>query len=193
MRICGTYSRQTSPNAPKTKLPLILDSIQVTLIHSMEKCVCYTVKEPFASNERAKELSHIIREETVKLKGTRDVESIITNLDIIPLKVSSLCDLKLIKVSIFESSKYLVFQHLYQMGYFITDGTKYSGDFLVYSEWPDNAHAIFIAVIIEDSCRMKDVVSLCRLANSVKKSVLACFINKSQIVTKVFDFLSQGL
>lgn len=73
------------------------------------------------------------------------------------------------------------FEDLHYKGYFITDGAKFGGDFLVYFGDPICHHAIFIVKCIESeqSISPMEIVAFGRLGTSVKKrAVLASVVNE---------------
>ncbi|KAK9397506.1 tRNA-splicing endonuclease subunit Sen34 [Crotalus adamanteus] len=76
--------------------------------------------------------------------------------------------------------RYRIFQDLWERGYYVTTGSKFGGDFLVYPGDPMRFHAHYIAL-----CFSKDVpISLCdiisagRLGTNVKKTVLLCSVDQ---------------
>jgi len=75
-----------------------------------------------------------------------------------------------------ERSVFTVFEDLWMRGYFISNGSKFGGNFLVYPGDPLLFHAHFIVIVVEP-CEIispLDIVSYGRLGVSVKKmSVLA--------------------
>lgn len=75
--------------------------------------------------------------------------------------------------------KYKTFESLYDEGYYVTGGTKFGGDFLVYFGDPICFHAIFIIKCIERDQKMStmEMVAFGRIGTSVKKlAVLASMI-----------------
>ena len=77
-----------------------------------------------------------------------------------------------------EKLKYAVYKDLWEKELFITSGSKFGGDFLVYRGDPILFHATYIVKCVKkveevDSC---DLMTLSRLANATKKTlVLASF------------------
>ncbi|XP_069493418.1 tRNA-splicing endonuclease subunit Sen34 isoform X2 [Ambystoma mexicanum] len=76
--------------------------------------------------------------------------------------------------------RYLVFKDLWEMGYFLTSGSKFGGDFLVYPGDPMRFHAHFIALCFaqEDQIPLSDIITAGRLGTNVKKTVLLCSVNE---------------
>lgn len=76
--------------------------------------------------------------------------------------------------------KIMTFHDLHEKGYYLTDGGKFGGDFLVYFGDPICYHAIFIVKCIESvqSISTMEIVAFGRLGTSVKKrAVLASIID----------------
>ncbi|XP_050308442.1 uncharacterized protein LOC126744896 [Anthonomus grandis grandis] len=76
-----------------------------------------------------------------------------------------------------------VFQDLWEKGYFITNGEKFGGDFLVYFGDPVVHHAIFIVrcIELETTFLPKELVAFGRLGVSVKKRAVFASIKNSNI------------
>jgi len=74
-----------------------------------------------------------------------------------------------------------VFRKLWEMGYFITTGRKFGGDFLVYPGDPTCFHAQYIAVCLEpnESLTSKDISTYGRLSTKVKKTMLLCSLDST--------------
>ena len=71
--------------------------------------------------------------------------------------------------------KNLVFQDLWHKDFYITDGSKFGADFLVYPGDPIQFHAKFIVICCEEDPKQieeKDLVAKSRLGTNVKKIVL---------------------
>lgn len=76
--------------------------------------------------------------------------------------------------------KCTVYRDLWEKGYYITQGDKFGGDFLVYLGDPVCHHAIFIVRCVKPEQRMMptEIVAFGRLGTSVKKrAVLASVVN----------------
>lgn len=72
------------------------------------------------------------------------------------------------------------FQDLHSKGYYLTDGAKFSGDFLVYFGDPICYHAIFIVKCVKHDQKIStmEIVTFGRLGTSVKKrAVLASLVD----------------
>jgi len=67
--------------------------------------------------------------------------------------------------------KYLIFCDLWHKGYYITEGSKFGADYLVYSGDPSCFHAQFLVLVKQytEFFIVDEMVTLTRLANSVKK------------------------
>ena len=71
--------------------------------------------------------------------------------------------------------KRLVFADLWHKGFFVTDGTKFGGDFLVYPGDPIHFHAKYVVICQASSVtdiKETDLVTRSRLGSSTKKTVL---------------------
>eukprot|EP00079_Xenopus_tropicalis_P010299 XP_002935038.2 PREDICTED: tRNA-splicing endonuclease subunit Sen34 [Xenopus tropicalis] len=81
--------------------------------------------------------------------------------------------------------RYKVFKSLWQKGYFLTSGSKFGGDFLVYPGDPMRFHAHFIAICFpyKEEIPLSDIVTAGRLGTNVKKTVLLCSADEGGEVT----------
>ncbi|XP_078511102.1 tRNA-splicing endonuclease subunit Sen34 [Lissotriton helveticus] len=81
--------------------------------------------------------------------------------------------------------RYRVFRDLWERGYFLTSGSKFGGDFLVYPGDPMRFHAHFIALCFaqEEEIPLSDIISAGRLGTNVKKTVLLCSVNVEGMVS----------
>lgn len=73
---------------------------------------------------------------------------------------------------------------MWEKGYYITPGTKFGGDYLVYPGDPVKFHAFFIILCVksDEKMDMSQIISYGRLGQSVKKTVvLAYFESKNKI------------
>lgn len=79
--------------------------------------------------------------------------------------------------------KFQTFQDLHDRGYYITGGTKFGGDFLVYFGDPICHHAIFIVKCIESEQKIStmEIVAFGRLGTSVKKRAVLASMMDEQI------------
>ncbi|XP_060111411.1 tRNA-splicing endonuclease subunit Sen34 [Heteronotia binoei] len=80
--------------------------------------------------------------------------------------------------------RYRVFQNLWERGYYITSGSKFGGDFLVYPGDPMRFHAHFIALCMPRDAPLSlcDIISVGRLGSNVKKTVLLCSVDEDGTV-----------
>ena len=80
-----------------------------------------------------------------------------------------------------EKLKYDVFCHLHNQGYYLTDGLKFGGHFLVYPGDPGLYHSVYIVFCVPFTNKvcLADYSALGRLATSVKKTLLLCSVNDS--------------
>ncbi|XP_041466764.1 tRNA-splicing endonuclease subunit Sen34-like [Lytechinus variegatus] len=83
-----------------------------------------------------------------------------------------------------EILKYRVFRHFWEMGYYLTSGTKFGGDFLVYPGDPLLFHSYFIVVCIPYHKQLTplELISHGRLGTFVKKAVVLCSVNNQKEV-----------
>ncbi|OCT73183.1 tRNA-splicing endonuclease subunit Sen34 isoform X2 [Xenopus laevis] len=81
--------------------------------------------------------------------------------------------------------RFKVFKSLWQKGYFLTNGSKFGGDFLVYPGDPMRFHAHFIAICYpyKEEIALSDIVTAARLGTNVKKTVLLCSADQEGEVT----------
>ncbi|KAK9760687.1 tRNA-splicing endonuclease subunit [Basidiobolus ranarum] len=75
-----------------------------------------------------------------------------------------------------EKLRYKVFVDLREKGYFITPGSKFGGDYLLYPADPLRYHSHFVASIVpyDKELMPVDLVGFGRLGSAVKKSHLLC-------------------
>lgn len=75
-----------------------------------------------------------------------------------------------------EKLRYRVFKELWEQGFYLTSGSKFGGDFLVYPGDPSRFHSFYIALCVKHSQQMSalDVVTKGRLGSNVKKTVVLC-------------------
>eukprot|EP00126_Sphaerothecum_destruens_P009610 Sdes_comp20550_c0_seq1m15279 len=83
------------------------------------------------------------------------------------------------------NSKYQVFRDLWSRGYYLTGGSKFGGDFLVYKGDPFLYHSDFIVIILPHpdhlmSCM--DLIRYGRLATSVRKKALLASVQGDRIL-----------
>nr|XP_002123488.1 tRNA-splicing endonuclease subunit Sen34-like [Ciona intestinalis] len=89
-----------------------------------------------------------------------------------------------IKLTEEESKLYLIFCDLHNQGYFLTDGVKFGGNFLVYPGDPGLYHSTYILLHIpyEKEISATEFATFGRLASSVKKTLLLASIDKENKV-----------
>jgi tRNA-splicing endonuclease subunit Sen34 len=80
-----------------------------------------------------------------------------------------------------------LFEYFWSLDYFITGGSKFGGDYLVYPGDPSGFHSQFIVSAMsgmDEAVSGADIVSMGRLATNVKKTfVLAGISNEDSVVT----------
>ncbi|RUS91624.1 hypothetical protein EGW08_000597, partial [Elysia chlorotica] len=81
--------------------------------------------------------------------------------------------------------RYRVFKDLWGKGFYLTSGSKFGGDFLVYPGDPARYHSHYIAVCRSqfDELPCLDLVSLGRLSSNVRKTALLCAMDRNRKVT----------
>ncbi len=81
-----------------------------------------------------------------------------------------------------------VFQDLWHQGFYVTDGTKFGGDFLAYPGDPIHFHATYIVSCCDkkaiEQMDEKDLVAKSRLGCNVNKTVLLAYIQEDQVKYK---------
>jgi tRNA-splicing endonuclease subunit Sen34 len=75
-----------------------------------------------------------------------------------------------------EKQRAIVFANLWKRGYYISSGSKFGGDYLLYSGDPLRFHSQFVASVIspEEMFPMLEIVTAGRLGTVVKKNHLLC-------------------
>jgi hypothetical protein len=70
-----------------------------------------------------------------------------------------------------------IFKYLYEQGLYITNGSKFGGDYLVYRDDPDNCHSHYIINIIDkrDKLPVDQIISHCRLGKQTNKIKVFCY------------------
>lgn len=74
-----------------------------------------------------------------------------------------------------------IFSNLWEHGYYLTSGLKYGGDFLVYPDVPTHTHSTYIALVLAWKQTINCLASLGRVATKVKKKILLCSAEESQV------------
>jgi tRNA-splicing endonuclease subunit Sen34 len=80
----------------------------------------------------------------------------------------------------FNTCKFKSLRYFWRSGFYLTSGTKFGGDFLVYPGDPASFHSQFILVCVEDkksfdSLTLKQLITYARMATSVKKTFLITY------------------
>jgi len=78
-----------------------------------------------------------------------------------------------------DQLKYMVFKDLWESGLYLTNGFKFSCDFLVYEGDPINYHAKYMLIIKRQTDEMRSIEALIkgRLSVQVAKQLLVATIN----------------
>lgn len=76
-----------------------------------------------------------------------------------------------------ERLKYSVFCDLHDQGFYVANGSKFGGDFLVYPGDPVCYHSFYIVLCVpcDKKLSVYEYSALGRLASTVKKTLLLCF------------------
>lgn len=84
-----------------------------------------------------------------------------------------------------KSTKDIVFNDLWERGYYLTSGEKFGGDFLVYPGDPLKFHSHYIAVCVngDEPLTPQFLISKGRLGTNVKKIVLLCSVDCEGVVS----------
>jgi len=82
---------------------------------------------------------------------------------------------------------YKVFKDLHERGFYLTDGTQFGGHFLVYPGDPAVYHSQYIALCVPEqkALHSADYCALGRLATSVKKTLLICYLGEDEQVVYI--------
>ncbi|KAH0626475.1 hypothetical protein JD844_001469, partial [Phrynosoma platyrhinos] len=80
--------------------------------------------------------------------------------------------------------RYCIFRSLWEKGFYVTTGSRFGGDFLVYPGDPMRFHAHYIALCVSQDTPLSlcDIISAGRLGTNVKKTVLICSAGKDGTV-----------
>ncbi|KAI8894446.1 tRNA intron endonuclease [Globomyces pollinis-pini] len=75
-----------------------------------------------------------------------------------------------------DIERYNIFKSLWNRGYYLTDGSKFGADYLLYSSHPNNCHSSYMVTIMtkDEELSVLDFISLSRLGTSVNKIRLFC-------------------
>ena len=92
-------------------------------------------------------------------------------------------------------SKYLVFEKLHSLGYYITDGTIFGGDYIVYPHDPERFHAQFVVNIKPwgQEFYPTNIISFGRLGVSVKKAPVLASVNPETNEVEFITITWQGV
>ncbi|CEG75517.1 hypothetical protein RMATCC62417_10545 [Rhizopus microsporus] len=120
-------------------------------------------------------------------------------LSLSPEEVKMVIDLKVAKVtntlSPLPSINNSLFRYFWSLGYYVTSGYKFGGDYLLYPQDPTCCHSQFIVSVMhfDQNMTTKDVVQMGRLATNVKKKfVLAGSKNETEDEVAVFSLSWAG-
>jgi tRNA-splicing endonuclease subunit Sen34 len=81
-----------------------------------------------------------------------------------------------------ERHRFLVFEDMWRRGYYLTNGSKFGGDFLAYSGDPLQFHAHYVVIVKPNNEELSplDIISYGRLGVTVKKTpVLASVVDET--------------
>ncbi|CAG8554596.1 4473_t:CDS:2 [Ambispora gerdemannii] len=94
-----------------------------------------------------------------------------------------------------DQHRFKVFSDLWERGYFITNGIKFGGDFLLYSGDPLRYHSQIIATIVDINRPVSalDIITFGRMGTITKKSQLLCSWNEKQNKAVYISFKWTGL
>ncbi|XP_037790447.1 tRNA-splicing endonuclease subunit Sen34-like isoform X2 [Penaeus monodon] len=91
-----------------------------------------------------------------------------------------------------EKLRYAVFKDMWERDYYLTNGIKFGGDFLVYPGDPVLFHAKFIVKCVEDADQVNihDLVTWSRIGTSTKKTlVVASFGSTKRVEYKSYQWV----
>jgi tRNA-splicing endonuclease subunit Sen34 len=96
-----------------------------------------------------------------------------------------------------ETCRYKVFKHLWSCGFYLTNGAKFGGDFLVYQGDPSKFHSQFILVCLEREedylkLSLKQLITYARMATSVKKTFLLALCSTNKTDREIFSIQLNG-
>lgn len=90
-----------------------------------------------------------------------------------------------------EERKMIVFEDLWKKGYFLSNGSKFGGNYLVYPGDTLQYHANFVVIVkgYEEELSPLDIISYGRLGVTVKKTpILASVTNEKTVVYLSLDW-----
>lgn len=82
-----------------------------------------------------------------------------------------------------ERLKSQTYYYLWREGFYLTDGDKFGGDFLVYNGNPEEHHARFIVICLSkqpEDLSPNEIAAKYRLGTTVKKTVLLAFCSQNE-------------
>ncbi|CAD5116325.1 DgyrCDS5228 [Dimorphilus gyrociliatus] len=83
-----------------------------------------------------------------------------------------------------DETKIRVFEDLHDRGYFLTNGSKFGGDFLVYPGDPCRYHSHYVVICLENHAKIspQQFSTYSRLATIVKKTILLSYLKDDYTV-----------
>jgi len=83
-----------------------------------------------------------------------------------------------------DKVKYAVFKDLWEKKFYITSGSKFGGDYLVYAGDPIICHSLYVVVCVPPSRKIQgfDIIVYGRLGKQVKKTVVLASLNEKREV-----------
>ncbi|KAH9127726.1 hypothetical protein LEN26_000019 [Aphanomyces euteiches] len=80
--------------------------------------------------------------------------------------------------------RHRIFLDLWEKGFYISSGSKFGGDYLLYDVDPLTSHAKAIVVVSEcPVLSASELAGFCRLARAVKKTFVMAYVNDNQTVS----------
>ena len=94
-------------------------------------------------------------------------------------------EIELFLTELNQSCKFKIFKYFWSNGFYITRGTKFGGDYLVYPGKPSKYHSQFIVVCFEEEKKyrftLKDLITYARMATSVKKTMVLAYCSDIKV------------
>ncbi|KAL1464577.1 hypothetical protein WDU94_004209 [Cyamophila willieti] len=133
-------------------------------------------KEASAKNGENIDRNQILQEELAKLEPLSADHILVQRFLEDPWQENEELDSRLwtYPVSRRDKLKYSIFKDLWSRKYFITNGTKFGGDYLVYCGDPSKFHAQFIVICKDqkDTFQASELAMYSRIGTNVKKTVV---------------------
>jgi len=91
---------------------------------------------------------------------------------------------------ILSKCRLYTFKDLWNNNYYLSEGSKFGGDFLAYCGDPVKYHAKYIVICVENKesisneNRVQDLIARCRLGTSVKKIILFSWLEEDEVKYK---------